>query len=95
MTEVPNWWWMRRPGWLRHVEVPPHVESVAQQDTQTVSVRARGDVPADHTLRAALLAYVSDMSILEPAFRVVGATRHGASSRLLSLTHTAVDPPLC
>jgi len=88
MPEVPAWWRMRRPVWFRHVEPPPYTEPVTQRDAQTVWVRARGDVPADHIVRAALLAYVTDMSILESAFRAVGATRHGPGSRLLSLSHS-------
>lgn len=88
VPDVPEWWRMRRPVWFRHVEAPPYVEPVPRRDTQTVWVRARGDVPPDHTLRAALLAYVTDMSILESAFRALGATRHGPGSRLLSLSHS-------
>ena len=61
---------------------------MVQRDTQTVWMRARGDVPADHTLQAALLAYVTDMSILESAFRALGVIRHGKGSWLLSLSHS-------
>ena len=88
VPEVPQWWRMRRPVWFRHAEPPPYVEPVPRRDSQTVWVRARGDVPADHTLRAALVAYVTDMSILESAFRALGGTRHGTGSRLLSLSHS-------
>lgn len=88
--EVPIWWRMRRPVWFRHVEEPPYTAPGERGDRQTVWVRARGDVPEDTTVRAALLAYVTDMSILETAFKAVGSFRHGPDSRILSLSHTLV-----
>lgn len=90
VPEVPTWWRMRRPVWFRHVQDPPYTAPTERGDRQTAWVRARGTVPADTTVRAALLAYVTDMSILETAFRAVGSFRHGPDSRILSLSHTLV-----
>lgn len=90
-TDVPTWWRMRRPVLFCHVDSPPYTRpALPVRNHQTVWVRARGQMPTDATLRAALLAYVTDMSIVEPAFAVVGSTRHGSSSRLLSLSHSLI-----
>ncbi len=87
-ARVPAWWRIERPVEFRHVEPPPYVESTGPGgDAQTAWIRATGPVPADPVVVAALAAYASDMSILEPAFRALGAARHAAGSRILSLTH--------
>lgn len=86
---VPAWWRLRRPVQFRHTEPPPYTAPVMPaRNTQSVWLRARGELPDDPVVRAAVLAYVTDMSILESAFRAVSSTRHGARSRLLSLSHT-------
>lgn len=94
-SQVPTWWRMRRPVWFRHVEEPPYTAPGERGDRQTVWVRARGEVSEDRTLQAALLAYVSDMSILETAFKAVGSFRHGPGSRILSLSHSLVFHAPC
>lgn len=85
---IPRWWRAERPVHFRHVEAPPYVERVPAQDHQSAWVRATSALPADPVVQAALVAYVTDMSILEGAFRALGARRHGPGSRILSLTHT-------
>jgi acyl-CoA thioesterase-2 len=88
-ARVPAWWRMRRPVQFRHTEDPPYTEPADRPgNTQSVWVRSRGPLPPEPALRAAVLAYVTDMSILESAFRAGGSMRHGPSSRLLSLSHT-------
>jgi acyl-CoA thioesterase-2 len=90
-TGIPLWWRMRRPLAFRHVETPAYGEPVhPRQDHQSAWVRARGVVPEDGVLRAALVAYASDMSLVEPVFRACGSARHRPGSRILSLTHTMV-----
>lgn len=86
---VPRWWRIGRPVDLRHVEHPSFLEPAADRSTeQSLWWRVRGEVVADALRTAAVIAYVSDMSLVEPAFRNTGTTRHGAGSRILSLTHT-------
>ncbi len=86
---VPMWWRMRRPVSFRHAEPPPYTSAVLpEQESQSVWVRARGRVPDDAGLEAAVLAYVSDMSILEPVFRAQRSARHAPGSRILSLSHS-------
>jgi acyl-CoA thioesterase-2 len=86
---VPPWWRMERPVTFRHTTPPPYLEVVEPpQDYQTAWLRATGPLPDDEVVRAAIVAYVTDMSILEGAFRALGSRRHAEGSRILSLTHT-------
>jgi len=88
---IPTWWRIRRPVDLRHVEAPTFLEPAAERSPeQTLWWRARGDVVADPLRTAAVIAYVSDMSLVEPVFRNTGAGRHAEGSRILSLTHSIV-----
>ncbi|WP_084143832.1 acyl-CoA thioesterase [Amycolatopsis taiwanensis] len=84
---IPPWWRMARPVHFRHVTEPPYLTPAGEGDRQTTFLRATGPLPADHVLRAALVAYVTDMSVLEPAFVALGAARHLPGARILSLTH--------
>ena len=89
--EIPLWWRMRRPVLFRHAQTPAYTTPVLPaKNFQTVWVRGRNRVPADPIIQAALLAYITDMSILEPAFQAVESVRHAASSRVLSLSHSLV-----
>lgn len=86
---VPPWWRMERPVTFRHTTPPPYLEVVEpRQDHQTAWVRTTGPLPNDEVVQAAVVAYVTDMSILEGAFRALGSRRHAEGSRILSLTHT-------
>ena len=94
---IPTWWRMRRPVHFRHVEPPPYLSPEPRADRQSAHLRSTEPLPADPVLRAAVAAYVTDMSLLEPAFRALGAARHAPGSRILSLTHALTfhhDPDL-
>ena len=86
---IPTWWRIPRPVDLRHVEEPTFLEPASERSSQqSLWWRLRGE-PMDDPLRvAAVIAYVSDMSLVEPAFRNTGTSRHVAGSRILSLTHS-------
>jgi acyl-CoA thioesterase-2 len=86
---VPPWWRMERPVTFRHTMPPPYLEVVEpRQDHQTAWVRTTAPLPDDEVGKAAVVAYITDMSILEGAFRALGSRRHAEGSRILSLTHT-------
>lgn len=84
---IPPWWRMARPVHFRHVEDPPYLAATGEGDRRTTFLRATGPLPEEHVLRAALVAYVTDMSVLEPAFVALRAARHAPGARILSLTH--------
>ncbi|MFJ6132982.1 acyl-CoA thioesterase [Janibacter terrae] len=86
---IPVWWRIPRPVDLRHVEEPTFLEpSPERSSEQSLWWRLRGELADDPLRIAAVIAYVSDMSLVEPAFRSTGTSRHVAGSRILSLTHT-------
>src|SRR5699024_2679500 len=85
---VPLWWRTPRPIDAFPASTPPFVAPTPPSDSQTTMLHATDTVPADAVIRAALAGYVTDMSILEPAFRATGAIRHQPPSRILTLTHT-------
>jgi len=88
---IPPWWRLARPVDFRPVEHPVYVEAAAEPaDEQSVWWRAHDLSSQDDLLRCALVAYVSDMSVIEPVFRATGSARHRGSSRILSLTHSLV-----
>lgn len=84
---IPPWWRLPRPVHFRHAVAPPYVAAVERNDRQTTFLRATGPLPEDPVLRAAMVAYVTDMSVLEPAFLALGSARHVPGARILSLTH--------
>lgn len=88
---VPAWWRIRRPVDLRHVETPVFLEPAAERRAeQSLWWRVRGEVVGDPLRAAAVIAYASDMSLVEPVFRGTGTARHAPGSRILSLTHSIV-----
>lgn len=87
---LPAWWRIRRPVDLRHVEPPTFLTPVPERASeQSLWWRLDdGEVVGDPVRTAAVMAYASDMSLIEPAFRMTGSARHAGGSRILSLTHT-------
>ena len=79
---------VRRPVELRHVEgnlfVDPGGDRVAHQD---VWMKAVGSLPDDPLVHAAVLAYASDYTLLEPALRRHGITWTDRRLRAASLDH--------
>ncbi|MEU6134859.1 acyl-CoA thioesterase domain-containing protein [Nocardioides sp. NPDC047086] len=84
---IPTWWRLQRPVHFRHAVAPPYFTVAEPNDRQTTFFRATGPLPDDLVLRAALVAYVSDMSVLEASFLALGSARHKPGARILSLTH--------
>ena len=87
--------WLRdRPFDLRHVEDPVFLLPAATRSTrQHVWMRATETVPTtggpatDAALHAAILAYTSDYSMLEPVFRAHGRAFAEPGMKAASLDH--------
>lgn len=76
---------------LRYVDLPPRVGAEESEDAPAVSqawVRAAGPVPEDPRLAYALLAYASDMCLLDPCLRPAGLWFGEGSAAGLSLDHS-------
>lgn len=82
-----QWWVRRRPIDVRHLTEPLDLAPAADRTpSQAVWLKAFGDLPDDPGLHAALLAYASDFTILEPVLR-----RHGISWSLPGLRVASLD----
>lgn len=90
VERIPAWWRLRRPVEVLPLKTPPFIEIVPSETTQTQWLRVAGDLPESPVLRAALLAYGTDMSLMEPVFRARSAQRHAPGSRILSVSHTVL-----
>lgn len=84
---IPPWWRLERPVHFRHAVAPPYVAAAEPGDRQTTFLRSTGPLPDDPVVQAAMVAYVTDMSVLEPSFLALGSARHVPGARILSLTH--------
>jgi acyl-CoA thioesterase II len=82
-----RFWQRQRPIDLRHVQPPVHVEAPERGREQAVWMRAYGTLPDDDTLHAAVLAYASDYTLLEPVLRQHGVTWSRPGLRVASLDH--------
>lgn len=87
-TEAAKYWMRARPMDLRHVQQPLFVEGAAERSTtQAVWIRAVGALPDDPALHAAVLAYASDYSLLEPTLRAHGRSLSEPGLKMASLDH--------
>ncbi|HET7398597.1 MAG TPA: acyl-CoA thioesterase II [Intrasporangium sp.] len=78
-----------RPVEQRPVEVTTYVEPARDRvAAQNVWMRAVGELPDDPLLHAAVLAYASDYSLLEPVLRRHGLVWSDPRLRVASLDHS-------
>ncbi len=85
---VARFWSSRRAIDLRHVEGPIYVRPGGQRAAQQrVWLRATARLPDDPLLHAAVLAYCSDYSVLEPVLRRHGLAWSDPRLRAASLDH--------
>jgi acyl-CoA thioesterase-2 len=83
-----RYWTRQRPMDLRHVEQPIYLESDPRRSPrQAVWMRAVGRLPDDPALHAAVLAYASDYSLLEPVLRAHGHFWSEPGLKAASLDH--------
>lgn len=83
-----NYWVRQRPIDLRHVEAPLYVDPAKEPSTrQSLWMRAVGRLPDDPALHAAVLAYASDYSLLEPILRAHGLAFITPGLKMASLDH--------
>lgn len=87
-TPAARYWTRERPMDLRHVEPSVFVEPTTERgDHQSVWMRAVGELPDDPRLHAAVLAYASDYTLLEPVLRRHGRSYSEPGLRMASLDH--------
>lgn len=79
--EYDGWWVRPRPFDFRYITTPPRIalDEPCRGDERVnkLWLRADGPIPDDPVLHSCLLAYVSDMTLLDPVMKAVGRTSRG------------------
>ncbi len=87
-STAAKYWMRQRPMDLRHVDEPIYLSGAADRSThQAVWMRAVGRLPDDPALHAAVLAYASDYTLLEPILRAHGRGWSERGLKAASLDH--------
>jgi acyl-CoA thioesterase-2 len=87
-STAAKYWMRQRPMDLRHVDEPIYLAPAADRSThQAVWMRAVGRLPDDPALHAAVLAYASDYTLLEPILRAHGRGWSERGLKAASLDH--------
>lgn len=86
-ASVRAYWTRPRPVELRPVSLGHYTGTPPREPVQYVWFRARGTLPDDPALHRAVLAYTSDMTLLETALVTHGDSVLGANIQGASLDH--------
>jgi acyl-CoA thioesterase-2 len=87
-TEAAKYWMRQRPMDLRHVDEPIFLTGAGERRAhQAVWMRAVGPLPDEPALHAAVLAYASDYTLLEPVLRAHGRGWSDPGLKAASLDH--------
>jgi acyl-CoA thioesterase-2 len=84
---VRKYWNAKRPIEIRPVSLTHYISDEKLEAKQDIWVRAVGAVPADRHYQSAVLAYLSDMTLLDTSLYAHGATIFDPSIQAASLDH--------
>lgn len=84
---MKRYWRRARPIELRPVDLRHYVSRERLDPVQHVWIRATGPLPDDPAIHAAVLAYASDMTLLDTALFAHGRSVFDKDLRLASLDH--------
>jgi len=84
---VKRYWGHKRPVEIRPVSLVHYVSNEKLKPEQHMWVRATGSVPDDRHYRAAILAYLSDMTLLDTSLYAHGTTIFDPTIQAASLDH--------
>jgi acyl-CoA thioesterase-2 len=84
---IRDYWERPRPIELRPVELTHYLSPEKLLPTQNVWVRATGPVPHERHLQAAVLGYLSDMTLLDTALFAHGTSVFDRTLQVASLDH--------
>ncbi|MFC4626521.1 acyl-CoA thioesterase II [Daeguia caeni] len=85
---VRRYWERERPVELKPVSLTHYLSREKLPPVQHVWVRARGIVPDDRALQAAILAYLSDMTLLDTSLFPHGRSIFDRDIQVASLDHS-------
>ncbi len=86
-ASVRKYWERERPIEIRPVSLTHYFSREKLEPAQHVWVRARGVVPDDRALQAAILAYLSDMTLLDTSLHPHGRSIFDRDLQVASLDH--------
>lgn len=84
---VQRSWSRERPIEFKPVSLAHFITKEKLPPLQRIWMRAKGEIPADANIQAALLAYFSDMTLLDSALYAHGRSIFDASMQVASLDH--------
>ncbi|MEZ2129829.1 MULTISPECIES: acyl-CoA thioesterase II [unclassified Sinorhizobium] len=85
---VRKYWQRERPIEIRPVSLTHWLSGEKLEPRQDVWVRTRGDVPDDRHFQAAILAYLSDMTLLDASLYAHGTSIFDPGLQVASLDHS-------
>lgn len=86
-AQVLKYWLRDRPLELRPVTTEHYLTTNKLEPKQNIWVRPVGEVPDDRALQSAILAYLSDMTLLDTALFPHGASVFNGSVQAASIDH--------
>ena len=84
---IRAYWERERPIEIRPLSLEHYVSNTPMSAEQKVWIRATGPVPADPAIQAAVLAYLSDMTLLDTALFAHGRSVFDRTLQVASLDH--------
>jgi len=84
---IRDYWERERPIELRPVDLTRYVARIPQEPRQYVWIRAAGALPADPTVHEAVLAYASDMTLLDTTLVAHGKSVFDGDVQAASIDH--------
>jgi len=87
-TAIRKYWERERPIEIRPVSLKHYFSNEKLEPRQDVWVRATGPVPDDRLYQAAVLAYLSDMTLLDTSLYAHGTSIFDQTLQVASLDHS-------
>jgi acyl-CoA thioesterase II len=84
---VRKFWMRERPVEIRPVSMTHYISTDPLAPSQHVWVKANGSLPRDRSVKAAVLAYVSDMTLLDTALFPHGLSVFDRTMQAASIDH--------
>jgi len=85
---IRNYWQRERPIELRPVSLKHYLSKEKLEPKQNIWIRATGKLPGDPAIHEAVLAYASDMTLLDTALYAHGGRVFDQSIQTASLDHS-------
>jgi len=85
--DFAEWLVRERPIDSRPVDLPPWLDPTPRPPAQDVWIRANGRLPGDPLLHACVVAYASDLTLLDTAMLPHAITHTGHAYQIASLDH--------